>query len=751
MAQYDTTATCQEDARIQEDQPNTFHPSNLLAISPLTGARYRMLFNFKAPSKPLGADSIDNVWLVLTYKQVFGTSLARWYRAYKVSQLWTEASATWNEYASGASWGVAGGDTDEEVAIRSIGATSYGASFAWDIGRLNLDWGERGSVLIRDTSENVGTNWGKQFFDTDSGTTSTVAFMPHVVMRYTDDPPPAIMDLSVSPDVSLSEASYLYRQRAVLTWTASNVSDFLQYRIRYGKNLTDDANFVAKEILNSSGSTVYLDEEVYTSGTTINYNVRAEDKKNTSADTNLGNIVGWTKPTAIIGVFSDMTPDVLQEVEINIRASNMAIAKKAKVYWGDGGHSFSQSLTTAGGYFYAKHRYTKATTVTARAQIEDIYGFRSGPTTFSTSIVVANLGPVAKIVASPSRQRTASTFNAGFLASAGVQNVAGLYINLDSRYVSRLDGVARRFHTRASSTAGTFYAQLWRDEGDRYRCIQSVFFTTTTFGANIGRDVNWRVSKGDYIGIQTFGFKPVISFTSGTGIGMTTATARTPGEIVGRFRFQSNVTNTFMRATVYTNPVHFSAKDSFARASNRVINRFRWDTDYNGTFGSDFDTGATSSFYYAWTSATTQFVAVRAVDDSHASSVDIAGVVIETESTFRFPDDLRDAMEYRSSPRSRAYTQMAVVGRDYGVFDFGSIEPRTVMLRGLARSLATGSNNPIDIDRISAAFQQRKRIYVLPGESAATAVRGYIVEEPIVEDANDPVAKQWSLTVAVAQ
>jgi len=222
--------------------------------------------------------------------------------------------------------------------------------------------------------------------------------------------------------------------------------------------------------------------------------------------------------------------------------------------------------------------------------------------------------------------------------------------------------------------------------------------------------------------------------------------------VIPNYRIASDSFGVGIRVTTaYTNPVHFSAKDSFARGSNRTINRFRWDTDYNGTFGSDFNTGATTSFYYAWTSATTQFVAVRAVDDSHASSVDIAGVVIETESTFRFPDDLRDAMEYRSSPRSRAYTQMAVVGRDYGVFDLGSIEPRTVVLRGLARSLATGSNNPVDIDRISAAFQQRKRIYVLPGESAATAVQGYIVEEPIIEDANDPVAKQWSLTVAVAQ
>jgi len=94
--------------------------------------------------------------------------------------------------------------------------------------------------------------------------------------------------------------------------------------------------------------------------------------------------------------------------------------------------------------------------------------------------------------------------------------------------------------------------------------------------------------------------------------------------------------------------------------------------------------------------------------------------------------------------------QMPVIGRDYGVFDFGSIEPRTITVRGHATTQSSTTNALIDIDRISAAFQQRKRIYILPGESAATYVQGYIVESPLVEDASDPAAKDWTLTIAIA-
>src|SRR3990167_9181764 len=139
-----------------------------------------------------------------------------------------------------------------------------------------------------------------------------------------------------------------------------------------------------------------------------------------------------------------------------------------------------------------------------------------------------------------------------------------------------------------------------------------------------------------------------------------TSTTLAVGNRLGKYRIDTVISGrrkAFSISYALTNPMHFSAKDSFARSSNRFINRFRWDTDYNGTFGSNYDTGATTSVYYAWTTATTQFVAVRAVDNSHASSIDVAGVVVQTESTFRIPNDLRDGVNSQiRDARSRAYT-----------------------------------------------------------------------------------------------
>src|SRR5207247_3481676 len=123
------------------------------------------------------------------------------------------------------------------------------------------------------------------------------------------------------------------------------------------------------------------------------------------------------------------------------------------------------------------------------------------------------------------------------------------------------------------------------------------------------------------------------------------------GDILPRHRLETVADGISIKADFcFTNSVSFISKDSFARGSNRTINRFRWAPNYAGDFGAayatggSYTTGATSSFYWAWTTATTQFVAVRAVDDTNASSIDVAGVVIETESTFRIPDNIYGAV-----------------------------------------------------------------------------------------------------------
>ena len=772
MPSFDITATCVSDTTLSSGIYTSFQGTAIYNEFPVGFGREgsvvqqdHALLSFRIPTKPLGAESIAKVSLVVTFATLGGSVpgtreiLAR--RLDQGSLNWSEASASY-KYKSGTAnpWTRTGGDRSWGTAIGhntiSLSGITRQSTFSFDITAGSYDWGQNDSVLLEHATRASGLGAGAKFMSLNSAT-ATTALKPHIVITFPDNPPNAITDLILSPDISLSEASYTYRQRATLKWTASDASDFGRYRIRKGVNRSLAADHTHLTFVSSRGTTSYLDTTLYTDSSTVYYSLYVEDQRNRSASTNanVSNIVSWTKPNAVIGSASiGSSASTLQEVEVRVRTTTMTNAKKSKIIWADGGYSFTQNLTSAGGYLFGRHRYTKATAgYTIRAQIEDIYGFRSAPDSYATSVTISNLGPVAKIVASPSRQRTAGTYSFGTGPGSGTAGPVG-FVVINRASTSPIDGIITRFRTRASTiTTGIVYGQIWRDIGSRLQCVYSDSFTLATTGVNLGRDVNWHVLKGDYVGIQTIGTAPAdgLSGTPGRWY-VATSSAIYPGTTIDKYRFFGDAGNISAKASSgFTNPVHFSAKDSFARGSNRSINRFRWDTDYNGTFGSNFETGATTSFYYAWTTATTQFVAVRAVDDTHASSIDIAGVVIETESTFRIPDDLRDVVTHRSSPRSRAFTQSPVLSRDYGIFDFGAIEHRTIAVRGHATTQSsTVTGEYIDIARVSAAFQQRKRIYVVPGESTSTAVQGYIVESPIVEDSEDPVAKDWSITLAIA-
>src|SRR3990167_6096539 len=271
MAQYDTTATCQEDVVLREASPNTnFNGSNLDIISATNDER--SIFSFKPPPKPVGADSLDRITLVTTYKAQNVDNSNRTWNVYEIVQNWTESSATWNRYnGTGNLWTLAGGDRGTFITAIKAGSPSYGSSFSFDISTLGVDWSKNYDVLIKDANEGNATIVGKRIFDTES--VATVAWMPHIVVTFSDNPPDAITDLTISPDVSLSEASYTFRQRAVLKWTASNANDFGRYRIRVGVNRSDSANHIHKAFISSRGSTTYLDETIYpesaTGGSTI--------------------------------------------------------------------------------------------------------------------------------------------------------------------------------------------------------------------------------------------------------------------------------------------------------------------------------------------------------------------------------------------------------------------------------------------------------------------------------------------------
>src|SRR3990167_7328094 len=768
MAVYETTATMIQDTVIHSNSPNTEESQRetSFALGNTGAVIHRGLFSWLVPSKPIGADAVNRVTAVLAFRSRFapGPSAQRSQTAYKISRPWTEASASYNYFDGvGNAWTTAGGDKDELISSTKIaGSPTYGATFVWDVTSASNDWGKRGNILIQDSAESgsAATSTIEYFGES----VATVAWKPHIVVNFTDNAPDAINDLTVSPDLSLSEASYTFRQRATLKWTASDANDFFRYRIRYGINRSLAANHTQKAFVNSRGSTSYLDATDYTNGSTVYYSIYVEDQRNQSASTNanVSNILSWKKPRLVSFTLSPGSPvDVLAQVTCSAIPSDTTNETKALVYWGDGSKSVSETFNSGGTAIQAYHRFTKATAASVvRVQIEDLNGFRSNFGGQSLSRTISSPGPIAKIVASPSRQRTAGTFAFGNLASIiwTTGNSGRLIINHETK--SPTDGVGTRFRTRATSTTGTFYAQLWRLEDSRYRCIYSDLFSTSTNAQNIGRDINWLVKKGDMVGIHGIGLQ-IIEEAGGGGGGqkfITTGTTFTPGSTIPKWRFGSNPNVHAAHVSLaYTNPIHFSAKDSFARGSNKFINRFRWAANYDGDDLGDLsiptlNTGATTSFYYAWTTATTQFVGVKAVDNSHASSIDIAGVVIETESTFRFPDDLRDGVnaQIRDS-RSRAYTQSYALSKDYGTLDLGALGPRSLALSGTAYSKATSSTSYIDIDRVHGVFQQRKRCYVhLPGKSTSSAVQGYVVDAPNIYSTDDPDAAGWDLTIVVA-
>src|SRR3990167_6507691 len=157
MATFDTTATAQEDTWLAQGEPNTDHNSvSNLYVRTASGNNDRTILNFVLPQKPTGADTFDRLTMVLTYEQALGaaTAIARSYKVNELQQNWTEGSATWNNYAgNGTPWTTAGGDVGNVLTVLNNVTGSYGSSFVFDISKIGITWGERGSVLVSDAVE----------------------------------------------------------------------------------------------------------------------------------------------------------------------------------------------------------------------------------------------------------------------------------------------------------------------------------------------------------------------------------------------------------------------------------------------------------------------------------------------------------------------------------------------------------------------------------------------------------------------
>jgi hypothetical protein len=226
MTSFDTTATTQGYAWLYEGTPNT--PGKRVQLRSSGGLDQRILIAFRMPNKPSGGiERISRTKLTFSVRVSQGTPFNRVYDVYRATRLWVDAdstgTATWNRYSTGANWSSAGGDLDTKVGVKGTANLGTLSSVSFDITSLDLDWGDNASFIIRDAVED-GAGSGFDFFGEPgdaANPTSTYALIPQIVVTAEDEPPAAINDLTVSPDVSLSEASYTFRRRAVLRWSAA--------------------------------------------------------------------------------------------------------------------------------------------------------------------------------------------------------------------------------------------------------------------------------------------------------------------------------------------------------------------------------------------------------------------------------------------------------------------------------------------------------------------------------------------------
>jgi len=800
----DVTSTTVYDTTLSSTVPTgTYGTAVRLAINGYNpNSEKTILVRFRMPDRPLGAGTIRETNYTMTYASGVNPGTQIWINAYRgVSWMprWVETTVHWITKAVGRPWLYRGATRERGDYLSSVGVdpittpgalVTRSATFSWDITSYGLSWGEYGDLFFRldSRSSNVGDIYW--WLSKDSAT-ATAAIRPHVTVTWEDQPPDPITDLKVVGDTDsfVTDATQSYKQFGQkLTWSPSAAEDFYRYRIRYSTS-TSINSFVTTAVVYNRASTVYYDKREMGNPGTWYWLIYVEDYNNKSASTNCrqGNIaaaVTLSDPMRQLSV-SRATSNILDEVTIYYRpqalagetdADAMKRAKGLYAWWGDGSTSFSKKRTGvdgAGGYFYATHRYSKATTVFPRGQIEFLNGLRAPQSQSShasytgspwaggpgTGMVVGKRNPIAAVSPSPALARTASTFNVGDDGAGQTGTRAANEFSILAAEEAPADGVGLRWRTRASATTGTHVALLLRPEGAYYRIVQADEFTSGTVNAFLYRDLNWRIRRGDVVGIwgpatsgvTTGGYR----YTVGATISFSSTIYRTIGTRIPRWRlsFAANEPECLVR-DAYTNAVHFTSKDSYARSAQRSISRFHWYPNWvGGTFpvtaASVVNTGATTSFYYAWTTATTQFVAVKALDDAveEGSTVAAIGVRVETEATFRFPDDVRDAVESIADDRSRLFSLDPVVGVDYGALDLGAIGPRVLTIRGYAVTQSSTTNDLIDIQRVSRVFQQRIRCHVVSPTSAATAVQGYVLEPPVVQDSGAPTHKRWTVRV----
>jgi hypothetical protein len=304
---------------------------------------------------------------------------------------------------------------------------------------------------------------------------------PKIVVTYEDAKPVTITDLNIIPDPDK-------KTQPKITWTANIDDDFLRYKLYRGFR-TSGTNNLATTILNQ-GEISWIDDKVsWTQGSTIYYRMYVDDNNNKTTGATFGgqgsNIPNATRPTSILGLISDWTPNSWEEITAYVRGSGGTL-KKAFYDWGDNGEGWTTATGTA--YYERNHTYTKATTITFKHRTENTDGFQSDLTTAGSTIVVADIAPEAVIRASPPRQKTTDNI---LFSGKDSREISWYRFNDNGNYLFDKDSSESTFTASYTSTGSTYCRLFVVDDND----YVSGFYKVATRSTNTATFVDYTAAS----------------------------------------------------------------------------------------------------------------------------------------------------------------------------------------------------------------------------------------------------------------
>ena len=177
----DTSAVNNGDAQLEFTSPNSNNSTSALlqvGSQPSPGGILtRDVIKFTMPSTPVGGGTITAITLNL---RMWLGAVTKDYSIHELNRSnWVENQVTWNDYSTGNAWTTAGGDYGSALATISLGASTGWK--VWSIG-TSFTWGDEVSLILKEDSENNGTDSYKLFRSKEFG---TPADRPYLEVTYT--------------------------------------------------------------------------------------------------------------------------------------------------------------------------------------------------------------------------------------------------------------------------------------------------------------------------------------------------------------------------------------------------------------------------------------------------------------------------------------------------------------------------------------------------------------------------------------